>query len=400
MPATTPAPTRKIIHLDLDAFFCAVEELHNPALRGKAFAVGGRPESRGVVASCSYPARRLGVHSAMPMGQALRLCPGLLIVPARHRAYAAMSRRVMAILHEVTPLVEQISIDEAFLDVTDRAEKAVDLARRLQASIRRELDLPCSLGVATNKLVAKIANNVGKAAARGDGPPNALQLVPPGAEADFLAPLPADALWGVGPKTAKELAALGIHTIGDIARWPEADLIKRFGKHGLDLARHARGIDARPVTTEHERKSISQETTFVRDVSNGDVLRATLREQAAEVARSLRQEQLQGATVKLKLRAQDFTTLTRQTTLSHPTDDAQVIESAVIELLDKAWDRLAVRLIGVGVTGLSDARQLSLWDQPDERQERLYDAVRELRKRYGDTSIRPASDLGRKRPAG
>jgi len=400
MPATTPAPTRKIIHLDLDAFFCAVEELHNPALRGKAFAVGGRPESRGVVASCSYPARRLGVHSAMPMGQALRLCPGLLIVPARHRAYAAMSRRVMAILHEVTPLVEQISIDEAFLDVTDRAEKAVDLARRLQASIRRELDLPCSLGVATNKLVAKIANNVGKAAARGDGPPNALQLVPPGAEADFLAPLPADALWGVGPKTAKELAALGIHTIGDIARWPEADLIKRFGKHGQDLARHGRGIDDRPVITEHERKSISQETTFVRDVTDGDVLRATLREQAAEVARSLRQEQLQGATVKLKLRAQDFTTLTRQTTLSHPTDDAQVIESAVIELLDKAWDRLAVRLIGVGVTGLSDARQLSLWDQPDERQERLYDAVRELRKRYGDTSIRPASDLGRKRPAG
>ncbi len=400
MPATTPAPTRKIIHLDLDAFFCAVEELHNPALRGKAFAVGGRPESRGVVASCSYPARRLGVHSAMPMGQALRLCPNLIIVPARHRAYAAMSRRVMAILHEMTPLVEQISIDEAFLDVTDRTEKAMDMARRLQASIRHELDLPCSLGVATNKLVAKIANNVGKAAARGDSPPNALQVVPPGAEADFLAPLPADALWGVGPKTAKDLAALGIHTIGDITRWPEADLIKRFGKHGLDLARHARGIDDRPVTTEHERKSISQETTFARDVTDGAVLRATLREQAAEVARTLQRSQLLGATVKLKLRAQDFTTLTRQTTLSHPTDNAQVIESAVLELLDKAWDRLAVRLVGVGVTGLSDARQLSLWDQPDERQERLYDAVRELRKRYGDTSIRPASDLGRKRPAG
>lgn len=400
MPATTPAPIRKIIHLDLDAFFCAVEELHNPALRGKAFAVGGRPESRGVVASCSYPARRLGVHSAMPMGQALRLCPGLIIVPARHRTYAAMSRRVMAILHEMTPLIEQISIDEAFLDVTDRAEKAVELARRLQASIRRDLDLPCSLGVATNKLVAKIANNVGKAAARGDGPPNALQVVPPGAEADFLAPLPADALWGVGPKTATELAALGIHTIGDLVRWPEADLVKRFGKHGQDLARHARGTDDRPVTTERERKSISQETTFVRDVTDGDLLRATLREQAADVARALRQEQLLGATVKLKLRAQDFTTLTRQTTLSTPTDDAGVIEVTVLDLLDKAWDRLAVRLIGVGVSGLSDARQLSLWDQPDERQERLYDAVRDLRKRYGDTSIRPASDLGRKQPPG
>ncbi len=399
MPAATPTPPRKIIHLDLDAFFCAVEELHDPALRGKPFAVGGRPESRGVVASCSYPARRFGVHSAMPMGQALRLCPGLLIVPARHREYAAMSRRVMSILHAVTPLVEQISIDEAFLDVTDRNEAAADLARRLQASIRRELDLPCSLGVAANKLVAKIANNVGKAAARGDGPPNALQVVPPGAEADFLAPLPADALWGVGPKTAEELGNLGIHTIGDIARWPEADLVRRFGKHGQDLARHARGIDDRPVTTERERKSISQETTFVRDVVDGNLLRATLREQAADVARSLQHNQLLAATVKLKLRAQDFTTLTRQSTLSLPTDDAQVIETTVLELFDRTWNRKPVRLVGVGVSGLSDgARQLSLWEQPDERTERLYNAVREVRKRYGDTSLRPASDLDQKPP--
>jgi DNA polymerase-4 len=162
---------RKIIHLDLDAFFCAVEELRDPALAGKAFAVGGPAESRGVVASCSYPARRLGIHSAMPMARAVRLCPQLIIVPARHSAYSAVSRQVMAHLHALTPWVEQISIDEAFLDVSDRAAPAAEIARQLQATIRAELNLPCSLGVASNKLVAKIANNVGKAAARGTARP-------------------------------------------------------------------------------------------------------------------------------------------------------------------------------------------------------------------------------------
>ena len=271
------AAQRKIIHLDLDAFFCAVEELRDPALRGKAFAVGGRPESRGVVASCSYPARRFGVHSAMAMGQALRLCPDLIIVPTHHGEYSAVSRQVMARLHAVTPLVEQISIDEAFLDVTERAEPPDELAQQLQVTIRRELGLPCSMGVATNKLVAKIANNVGKAAAHGEGPPNAIRVVPPGEEAIFLAPLPCDALWGVGPKTAERLAALGMHTIGAIAAWPADDLARRFGKNGAELARHALGLDDRPIVTQHERKSASQETTFDRDVSDGDALRRTLR---------------------------------------------------------------------------------------------------------------------------
>ncbi len=384
---------RKIIHLDLDAFFCAVEELRDPSLRGKPFAVGGRPESRGVVASCSYPARRLGVHSAMPMGQALRLCPALLIVPARHRDYAAHSRRVMAILHRLTPHVEQISIDEAFLDVTDRAEDAAALAAALQSAIRREVGLPASLGVATNKLVAKIANNVGKAAASGDAPPSARQIVPPGEEAAFLAPLPADALWGVGPKTAARLHALGIHTIGDIARWPERDLMRRFGKHGEELARHARGLDDRPVVTEHERKSISQETTFVRDVTDAALLQQTLREQAAEVAALLQRQQLLGATVKLKLRWADFTTLTRQTTLPQPSDDAAHFYATVNALLARIWQGQPVRLIGVGVSGLSEARQLGLWEEPDARTERLYTAVRDLRKRYGEDAIRRASDL-------
>ena len=385
---------RKIIHLDLDAFFCAVEELRDPSLVGKPFAVGGRPETRGVVASCSYPARRLGIHSAMPMSQALRLCPPLIIVPARHRAYAAMSQRVMAILRKVTLQVEQISIDEAFLDVTDRGEEAVMLATALQQTIRRELGLPASLGVASNKLVAKIANNVGKAAARGDAPPSALLVVPPGEEAAFLAPLPADALWGVGPKTAERLAALGIHTIGDIARWPERDLVRRFGKHGHELARHARGLDDRPVITEHERKSISQETTFVRDIDNAVQLRQTLLEQAGDVAAVLRRQQLLATTVRLKIRWADFTTLTRQTTLAHPTDDAATIHATGCVLLERVWEGQAVRLLGIGVSGLSEARQPSLWDMPDERTERLYTVVREVRKRYGDGSLRRGSELG------
>lgn len=385
---------RKIIHLDLDAFFCAVEALRDPQLGGKAFAVGGRPEERGVVASCSYPARRRGVHSAMPMSQAVRLCPGLLIVPARHTAYREMSRQVMARLHVLTPLVEQLSIDEAFLDVTDLAEPGTALAQRLQTVINTELKLPCSLGVATNKLVAKIANNVGKAAATGDAPPNAITIVPAGQEAAFLAPLPADALWGVGPKTAARLAELGIHTIGDLARWPEADLARRFGKHGADLAQHARGEDQRPVITQREAKSISSETTFARDVVDGGELRRTLQAQAADVAGSLRRRRLFGATVKLKVRWADFITVTRQTTLAQPTDDAGQLYTAANGLLGNVWRGQPVRLIGVGVSGLSSgARQLSLWDRPDERAERLAQAVQTLRNRFGAQAIRRADEL-------
>ena len=266
--------TRAILHLDLDAFFCAVEEQYSPALRGKAYAVGGRPEERGVVASCSYAARQHGVRSAMPMGRALRLCPGLIVVPGRHGAYGEVSRKVMARLHALTPLVEQLSIDEAYLDVTELAGDVVGeaeaIARRLQATIRAELDLPCSLGVATNKLVAKIANNVGKAAARSSSPPNAITVVAPGAEAAFLAPLPCGELWGVGPRTAERLAALGLHTIGQLTTWPEARLISEFGKHGAELYRMARGRDDSPIVTQRERKSVSQETTYVRDVADAD----------------------------------------------------------------------------------------------------------------------------------
>lgn len=356
---------RKILHLDLDAFFCSVEENQNPALRGTAFAVGGRPEERGVVASCSYPARKMGVRSAMPMIKAQRLCPHLIIVPSRHSLYREASEQVMAILHEFTPLVEQISIDEAFLDVSNQTEEADVMGRRLQQRINTELNLPCSLGVATNKLVAKIANNIGKARSTGHAPPNAISIILPGDEAEFLAPLPVGELWGVGPKTEEALAKLDILTIGDLALWDEADLTRRFGKHGTDLARHARGLDDRPIETEHEIKSVSRETTFVDDILELDVLKTTLYELAEDVEKALKKHDLKGYTIKIKLRWSDFTTLTRQTTLDHRTQSAVEIYRVASDLLERHWQQRAVRLIGVGVSSFEEHAsevQLRLWD--------------------------------------
>jgi len=393
------AAPRTIIHLDLDAFFCAVEEQRNPALAGKPFAVGGRPEVRGVVSSASYAARQFGVRSALPMAQAVRLCADLIVVPPNYPAYRAVSLQVMERLHALTPLVEQISIDEAFLDLTALGTPGAALAAQLQATIRADLALSCSLGVAANKLVAKIATDVGKSAARSGKMPQAICVVPPGDEAVFLAPLPATALWGVGPKTAEKLAALGLRTIGAIAAWPTADLIRRFGQHGEDLARHARGIDDRPIITERAAKSISQETTFARDVSDQATLERTLREQASEIARNLYRKGLMGTTVKLKIRWPDFTTPTRQLTLRGPTAEAEEIADAALRLFRQIWPRgQAVRLIGVGVSGLgAPPRQLSLWDMPtpeeQARHERVRAALAAIQSRFGAGALRRANEL-------
>ena len=387
---------RMILHLDLDAFFCSVEETRDPNLRGKAFAVGGKPDERGVVASCSYAARKMGVRSAMPMSKALRLCPGLLIVSSRHRIYSEISRQVMERLHNVTGLVEQISIDEAFLDISDIQGDVERFARGLQARIRDELHLPSSIGIASNKLVAKIATEVGKGLAlkriKAQGlveSPNAVTVVPYGEEEAFLSPLPADMLWGVGPKTSKRLTDYGIHTIGDIAKWPENELIRLFGENGRDLARHAKGIDNRPVVTERETKSISQEVTFSVDVRDDKVLQKRIREQASRVASQLRKNELAGSTIKLKIRWPDFTTLTRQTTLGHRTDQEDEIAKAALELMESVRKpNQAVRLIGVGVSGLGQPiRQLGLWDMDSEKSRKLQDALDVLREKYGNDVI-------------
>jgi DNA polymerase-4 len=312
-----------------------------------------------------------------------------------------MSHKVMERLENLSPLVEQISIDEAFVDISDiRTESAERIARRLQQQINTELTLPCSIGIASNKLVAKLATEVGKKSKRpkptsGDvglqnNYPNALTIVPAGQEADFLAPLPVDMLWGVGPKTGKRLGELGIHTIGALAAWPESDLIARFGENGRDLARHARGLDDRSVETERETKSISQETTFARDVRDDKVLEKTLKELAAEVARQLRKENLAGKTVKLKLRWPDFTTLTRQITLSGPTDQDDEIAETAIQLLRKVREPGAfVRLIGVGVSGLgAPVRQLGLWDTGSEKARKLQEVLDALQEKYGSDVVK------------
>ncbi|MCC7119789.1 MAG: DNA polymerase IV [Anaerolineales bacterium] len=357
--------SRVILHLDLDAFYCSVEEIQDPTLIGQPFAVGGKPNERGVVASCSYAARALGVRSAMPMSKAVQLCRNLIIVPVRHDLYSEYSEQVMKKLKDLTPLVEQISIDEAFLDLSNLDEDPARRALDLQADIRIELQLPSSIGLAANKLVAKIATEVGKKSnPHKNQPPFGFTHVPTGTEAQFLAPLPVDMLWGVGPKTFAKLTELGIHTIGDLANWPEKEMANLFGENGRDLWRHARGIDDRQIVTEYETKSVSQETTFNVDEIDEQKLEATLHEQAFDVARQLKRNDLAGKTVKIKIRWSNFTTLTRQLTLPTPTNDGAEIYQAAVKLLKAVrQSNQAVRLIGVGVSGIgAPIRQLGLWD--------------------------------------
>jgi DNA polymerase-4 len=292
--------------------------------------------------------------------------------------------------------VEQISIDEAFLDISDIHDAPERIARGLQNRIRDELHLPSSIGIASNKLVAKIATEVGKSLAlqriKAQGlveSPNAVTVVPYGEEAAFLSPLPADMLWGVGPKTSKRLTDFGIHTIGDIAKWPESELMRLFGENGRDLARHAKGIDNRPVVTERETKSISQEVTFSVDVRDDKVLQKRIREQASRVASQLRKNELAGSTIKLKIRWPDFTTLTRQTTLGHRTDQEDEIAKAALELLNNVRKpNQAVRLLGVGVSNLGQPiRQLGLWEMDSEKSRKLQEALYVLREKYGKDVI-------------
>jgi len=352
-----PDRPRAIAHLDLDAFYASVEVLENPDLAGKPVLVGGRPGERGVVAAASYPARAFGVHSAMPMARALALCPQAIVVPTRHRLYREYSHRVMDILHQTSSLVEQMSIDEAYLDLTDQVatwEEAVEISGRLQRRVKEEVGLSASLGVATNKLVAKVASDRDK--------PGGLTVVRPGEEAAFLAPLPVRVLWGVGPVTAERLAGMGVTTVGELARLPEEELGAHFGKQGVEMAQRARGIDGRPVVTEHERKSVSQERTFARDLRDAQALKRELWQLSQGVARHLQRAELAAGTIAIKLRHADFTTLTRQMRLAVPTDDERVIYRAARTLLRRAWQRgQPVRLLGVAGRDLAPpAGQLPL----------------------------------------
>ncbi len=379
----------------MDAFFAAVEQRDRPELRGKPVLVGGSPQSRGVVAAASYESREYGCRSAMPMRTAVRLCPHAEIVRPRFSRYREVSAQVMAILREVSPLVEPLSVDEAFVDVSHRvAEGATpaELGQWIRERVKRETDLTVSCGVATSKSVAKIASDRHK--------PDGLTVVAPGSEAGFLAPLSISDLWGVGPKTAERLRAAGIETIGELAERPMPWLIDRFGSRGEWFWQLARGIDDRDVSLERQTKSISSETTFAEDVGSEARLRSIVREQSASVGARLVEQGFRARTVQIKLRLSDFTTFTRQRTLSTATSDADVIERTALELLQEQLSPLRrFRLVGVGVSGLEQrpvAAQLSLFDQsgapshapPEstarrERQRVVDDAVRELNEKFG-----------------
>lgn len=382
-------PTRSIIHLDLDAFFASVEELLDPSIAGKPVIVGGDPARRGVVSSASYAARAYGVRSAMPMGRALRLCPQAIVRHGHFREYRRYSQMVMSILAAYTPLLEQVSIDEAFLDVTGCERlwgPAPELAALLQRRILEECGLPSSVGVASNKLVAKIASGLRK--------PQGLVVVPPGEEAAFLAPLPIEELWGVGEVAARRLHDLGVRTIGDLAALPQETLVYAFGSYGSTLYEHARGIDNRPVVPEGRRRSLSREETFARDITDEGELEKTLLRLSDEVAARLRRHGVQGRVVGLKLRYGDFHTVTRRVTLHQPTDLAPTIYQHARALLQRAWKTGApVRLLGVGVAGLVEtpAYQLGLFGTGEERWARLSRALDAIQARYGDGAIRRAT---------
>lgn len=390
---------RWVLHLDLDAFFASVEELLRPELAGLPIIVGGRPDARGVVASASYAARRYGVRSAMPTAQALRLCPPAVLVPPRHGVYQEYSRQVMEILREYSPLVEQISIDEAFVDITGcdvRWGPPLELARAIQTRIKEEVGLSASIGIAGNKLVAKIASDVCK--------PFGIKVVPTGEEAAFLAPFDIERLWGIGPMTAAKLRGRGVRTIGELAGVPPAQMEEWFGKYGLELAAHARGIDPRAVHPERqEPKSVSHEQTFARDVADPELVRRELLRLSEKVGARLRRDGLQGRTVAIKLRYSDFSTITRQMTLDDATDIDEEIFACAWGLWQKAWRRgRPVRLLGVGVHNLVRCEeQLALFDLPGEDAERerrreLHAAIDAIRQKYGDGALRRASLLGRR----
>jgi len=381
--------SRTILHADLDAFYASVEVLDDPSLRGKPVIVGGEPGARGVVSAASYEARRFGVHSAMPLRTAARLCPDGVFVPGHPDRYRDLSKQVMRIFASYTPLVEPISLDEAFLDVTASFDAFGDgeaIARAIKQRVLDEAGLVVSVGVASNKLCAKVASDLRK--------PDALVVVPPGGEAAFLAPLPVSRLWGVGPQSRAALADYGVTTIGQLAALPDGTLRRRFGTHGHDLAMRARGIDPSPVVPSQAPKSIGHELTFDHDVVDPARLEATLLDLAESVASRLRNHHLAAGAVQLKLRYEGFETLTRQMPVPHQTRESEPIYAAGIALLRKTLGReRAVRLIGLTAINLTDVQQLTLFDAPDktDRITRSIDAVRE---RFGEKAITRARLVG------
>ncbi|WP_242395230.1 DNA polymerase IV [Anaeromyxobacter oryzisoli] len=385
-------PPRTIVHLDLDAFFASVEQLDDPSLRGRPVVVGGIGR-RGVVSTASYEARRFGVHSAMPTARARRLCPAGVFLAPRFDRYAALSEQVFGIYRRYTPLVEPLSLDEAFLDVT--ASRALhgtgaDIARAIKAAVRAECGLAVSAGIAEVKMAAKIATDLGK--------PDGLVEVPPGGVAAFLAPLPVGRLWGVGEVTEAALRKLGVATIGDLARLPEAALAAALGaSHARGLRALALGDDPREVIPDEAARSVGAEDTFGEDLVGRAALERQLLSQAGRVGRRLRAAGLEGHVVTLKVKYADFELVTRRVTLPHPTDDDRAIYEAARAQLERVELARPIRLTGVSVSGFAgpeEREQLGLFPPsvvprpPEEdRRRRLNAALDALADRFGEGAV-------------
>ena len=370
----------------MDAFFAAVEQRDHPAYQGKPVIVGGLPNSRGVVSTCSYEARRYGVHSAMPLHEARSRCPHGIFLPVRMKKYQEVSTEIMSILRDYTPLVEPLSCDEAFMDVTGSemlfgpAEK---IAREIVDRIELELGLSASVGIASNKFLAKIGSDLKK--------PKGFVVVKADEARSFLAPLPISKLWGVGPKTGEQLRKMGIQTIGNLQNLPVDIIRSSLGEFGERLHCLSLGIDDRPVSPGEEVKSIGHETTFQKDTDNRDFLEQVLLSLCEQVARRLRQNSLVGRIITIKIREAAFKTITRRSTLYHPTDFEEIIFETARQLAEEnEWGRKRVRLIGVNVSGLqkSGTEQPPLFAEVERKDlHRLHQTVDQIRDRFGEQAI-------------
>ena len=398
-----------ILHVDLDAFYASVEQLADPSLRGRPVVVGGLGR-RGVVAAASYEARRYGVHSAMPMGRARRACPDGVFLAPRFDAYGDASRSVMAILREVTPLVEPLALDEAFLDVSGARRlhgSAPEIATVLRRRINEETGLVASVGVATTKFVAKLASDLAK--------PDGLLVVEAGTELELIHPLEVRRLWGVGPKTGARLAQIGVRTIGDLATLPEETLVHALGEsQGRHLLALAWNRDDRAVEPEREVKSIGHEETFPTDITDRDALSREVLRMSERVAERMRDGRRAGRTVQLKLRYKDFRTITRSRTLPEPTNLASEISDVARALLDAVEIGDGIRLLGVAMQQLHDVDGVEAGPGPtdqlpldierddtsaarggDPRQRAVEESMDAVRRRFGDDAVGAAALLDR-----
>lgn len=384
---------RLVLHIDMDAFFAAIEQSDHPEWKGKPVVVGADPKGgkgRGVVSTCSYEARVFGVRSAMPVSKAYTLCPQAVYVYPRGRRYAEVSRQVMRLLGAYSPDIQQISVDEAFLDISSTQRLfggAESLARMIKADILAETHLTCSIGIAPNKFIAKIASDLRK--------PDGLVIVAEAEVKQFLAPLEISRLWGVGPKTVPVMHRLGIHTIGDLTRFSQEELLKRLGQSGLHFWRLANGFDERAVVEEAETKSVSRETTFEMDCDDEEMLRSTLFYLCDDLCYDMRRHGLSGRTVTLKIRLEDFSTFTRSYTMEHVTHSSDELFQQVQKLYAE-FDRqgLRVRLIGAKLSNLQQGeKQMDLFAERDDRKDKLDRVMDNIRQKFGAQSINRASVL-------